>query len=64
MKNDILCPVSKPGEEERYIHPLDNVSGGSNDIMELRRLITTIVRKRFTQCKYQRLPCYFTSSCA
>ena len=48
MKNDILCPVSKPGEEERYIHPLDNVSGGSGDIMELRRLITTIVRKRFT----------------
>ena len=30
MKNDILCPVSKPGEEKRYIHPLDNVSGGSN----------------------------------
>ena len=48
MKNDILCPVSKPGEEERYIHPLNNVSGGSSDIMELRRLITTIVRKRFT----------------
>ena len=48
MKNDILCPVSKPGEEERYIHPLDNVSGDSSDIMELRQLITTIVRKRFT----------------
>ena len=48
MKNDILCPVSKPGEEERYIHPLNNVSGDSSDIEELRRLITTIVRQRFT----------------
>ena len=48
MKNDILCPVSKPDEEERYIHPLDNVSGDSSDIEELRRLITTIVHKRFT----------------
>ena len=47
MKNDILCPVSKPGEEERYIHPLDNVSSGSSDIEELRQLITTIVHKRF-----------------
>ena len=47
MKNNILCPVSKPGEEERYIHPLDNVSGGSSDIEELRQIITTIAHKRF-----------------
>ena len=47
MKNNILCPVSKPGEEERYIHPLDNVSGGSGDIEELRQIITTIAHKRF-----------------
>ena len=48
MKNDILCPVNKPGEEERYIHPLDNVSGCSSDIEQLRQLITTIVHRRFT----------------
>ena len=47
MKNNILCPVSKPGEEERYIHPLDNVSGGSSDIEELRQIITTIAHNRF-----------------
>ena len=47
MKNNILCPVSKPGEEERYIHPLDNVSGGSSDIEELRQIITSIAHKRF-----------------
>ena len=47
MKNNILCPVSKPEEEERYIHPLDNVSGGSSDIEELRKIITTIAHKRF-----------------
>ena len=47
LKNNILCPVSKPGEEERYIHPLDNVSGGSSDIEELRQIITTIAHKRF-----------------
>ena len=47
MKNDILCSVSKPGEEERYIHPLDNVRGGSSDIEELRQIITTIAHKRF-----------------
>ena len=47
MKNGILCPVSRPGEEERYIHPLDNVSGGSGDIEELRQIITTIAHKRF-----------------
>ena len=48
MKNDILCPVNKPGEEERYIHPLDNVNGGSSDIEGLRQLISTIVHQRFT----------------
>ena len=47
MKNGILCPVSRPGEEERYIHPLDNVSGGSSDIEELRQIITTIAHKCF-----------------
>ena len=48
MKNDVLCPVNKPGEEERYIHPLNNVNGDSSDIERLRQIITTIIHKRFT----------------
>ena len=48
MRNDILCLVSEPEEEERYIHPLDNVSSDPSDIEKLRQLITTIVHQRFT----------------
>ena len=48
MTNDVLCPVNKPGEEERYIHPLNNVNGDSSDIERLRQIITTIIHKRFT----------------
>ena len=47
MQNDTLYPVNKPEEEKRYIHPLDNVGGDSSDIVELRRLITTIVHRHF-----------------
>ena len=48
MKRDVLCSVNKPGEEKRYIHPLNNVSTDSSDIEGLRELITRIVHKRFT----------------
>ena len=48
MENDVLCIVSKAGEEVRYIHPLDNVTGDSSDIMELRRLISSVVQNRFS----------------
>ena len=47
MKRDVLCPVNKPGEEKRYIHPLNNVSTDSSDIEGLRKLITRIVHERF-----------------
>ena len=48
MKSDVLCSVNKQGEEKRYIHPLDNISGDPSEIDELRRLISTIVHDRFT----------------
>ena len=48
MKSDVLCSVNKPGEEKRYIHPLNNVSTDSSDIEGLRELITRIVHERFT----------------
>ena len=48
MRRDVLCSVNKPGEEKRYIHPLNNVSTDSSDIEGLRELITRIVHKRFT----------------
>ena len=48
MKRDVLCSVNKPGEEKRYIHPLNNVSTDSSDIEGLRELITRIVHERFT----------------
>ena len=48
MRRDVLCSVNKPGEEKRYIHPLNNVSADSSDIEGLRELITRIVHKRFT----------------
>ena len=48
MKRDVLCSVNKPGEEKRYIHPLNNVSRDSSDIEGLRELITRIVDERFT----------------
>ena len=47
IKDSVLCPVSKPGKKKRYIHLLDNVSGDSSDIEELRELIATIVHNRF-----------------
>ena len=43
-----LCSVNKPGEEKRYIHPLNNVSTDSSDIEGLRELIARIVDERFT----------------
>ena len=48
MKNDILYQVSEPGEEKRYIHPLNNVSSDPSDIEKLRQLITNTVDQRFT----------------
>ena len=48
MRKDVLCSVNKPGEEKRYIHPLNNVSTDSSDIVGLRELITRIVHERFT----------------
>ena len=48
MRRDVLCSVNKPGEEKRYIHPLNNVSADSSDIEGLRELITRIVHERFT----------------
>ena len=48
MRRDVLCSVNKPGEEKRYIHPLNNVSTDSSDIEGLRELITRIVHERFT----------------
>ena len=48
MTRDVLCSVNKPGEEKRYIHPLNNVSTDSSDIEGLRELITRIVHERFT----------------
>ena len=47
MKRDVLCSVNKPGEEKRYIHPLNNVSKDSSDIEGLRELIERIVHERF-----------------
>ena len=47
MTRDVLCSVNKPGEEKRYIHPLNNVSTDSSDIEGLRELITRIVYERF-----------------
>ena len=49
MRKDVLWQVDKVGEEEKYIHSLNNVGGKSNDIEELRRLITQIVKVRFEQ---------------
>ena len=48
MRRDVLCSVNKPGEEKRYIHPLNNLSTDSSDIEGLRELITRIVHERFT----------------
>ena len=48
MRRDVLCSVNKPGEEKRYIHPLNNVSTDSSDIEGLRELITRMVHERFT----------------
>ena len=48
MRRDVLCSINKPGEEKRYIHPLNNVSTDSSDIEGLRELITRIVHERFT----------------
>ena len=48
MRRDVLCSVNKPGEEKRYIHPLNNVSTDSSDIEGLREVITRIVHERFT----------------
>ena len=48
MTKDVLCSVNKPGEEKRYIHPLNNVSTDSSDIEGLHELITRIVHERFT----------------
>ena len=48
MTRDVLCSVNKPGEEKRYIHPLNNVSTDSSDIEGLRQLIAKIVHERFT----------------
>ena len=49
MTKDVLWQVSKVGEEEQYIHPLNNVGGDSSDINGLRKLITAIVNDRFQQ---------------
>ena len=48
MKNDVLCAVNKPGEEKRYIHPIDNISGDPSEIDGLRQVISNIVHDRFT----------------
>ena len=48
MKKDVLCAVNKPGEERRYIYPLDNISGDPSEIDGLRQLISNIVHDRFT----------------
>ena len=47
INSDVLCQANnKP--PARYIHPVNNVSGDSSDIMRLRELITTTVHsKRF-----------------
>ena len=47
IEDSVLCPVSKPGEKKRYIHPVNNVSEDSSDIKSLRELITTTVHNRF-----------------
>ena len=47
IEDSMLCPVSKPGEKKRYIHPVNNVSEDSSDIEGLRELITTTVHNRF-----------------
>ena len=47
IRKDVLCSINKKGEKKRYIHLLDNVSGKSEDIDELRQLIERIVHTRF-----------------
>ena len=50
IRSDVLCLVNNksPAEEKRYIHPVNNVSGDSSDIVRLRELITnTVHSKRF-----------------
>ena len=47
IKSDVLCPVNNE-PPARYIHPVNNVSGDSSDIVRLRELITnTVHSKRF-----------------
>ena len=50
IRSDVLCLVNSkpPATEKRYLHPVNNVSGDSSDIVRLRELITnTVHSKRF-----------------
>lgn len=47
MKRDLLCPASGMDDVKRYIYPLDNVTGGQEEIEGLHKLIMEIIEKRF-----------------